>query len=65
MGPKVAAARRFVTETGRDAAIGSPTDAMAVLRGEAGTTISHARGPTQLEASVEERRSRTIAGVET
>jgi carbamate kinase len=45
MGPKVAAACRFVEETGRDAAIGSLTDAAAILRGEAGTTISsHADG---------------------
>ncbi len=40
MGPKVAAACRFVDATGRDAMIGSLHDAMTVLGGGAGTTIS-------------------------
>ncbi len=40
MGPKVDAACRFVEETGRDAAIGALPDAMAILSGEAGTTVS-------------------------
>lgn len=40
MGPKVDAACRFVEETGADAAIGSLANVMAVLHGNAGTTIS-------------------------
>jgi carbamate kinase len=39
MGPKVEAACRFVEQGGRRAAIGSLEDAVAVLRGEAGTSI--------------------------
>jgi carbamate kinase len=40
MGPKVGAACHFATTTGRRAAIGALGDLPAVLRGEAGTTIS-------------------------
>ncbi len=40
MGPKVAAACRFAEETGCDAVIGSLHDAMALVRGDAGTTVS-------------------------
>ncbi|GAA1810934.1 hypothetical protein GCM10009771_11130 [Nesterenkonia flava] len=40
MGPKVEAACRFVELTGRLAAIGSLTDAEAMLRGEAGALIT-------------------------
>ncbi len=40
MGPKIEACRRFVSRTGRPAAIGGLTDAAAVLRGGAGTTIT-------------------------
>ena len=40
MGPKVEAACRFVERTGRLAAIGAIEQAEAVMRGEAGTTIS-------------------------
>jgi carbamate kinase len=40
MAPKVAAACDFVEATGADAVIGSLGDAAAMLRGEAGTTIS-------------------------
>lgn len=39
MGPKVDACVRFTRESGWPSAIGSLTDAAAVLRGEAGTTI--------------------------
>jgi carbamate kinase len=39
MGPKIAACRRFVTETGRPAAIGALADAGDVLAGDAGTII--------------------------
>ena len=39
MGPKVAAACRFVRETGRPAAIGRLQDASAILAGQAGTRI--------------------------
>ena len=45
MGPKVAAACTFVTETGGMAAIGSITEAGALVRGEAGTVVAlEARG---------------------
>ena len=40
MGPKVRAACEFVERTGRTAAIGSIHDAGALLRGEAGTTVT-------------------------
>ena len=39
MGPKVEAAISFANETGHPAAIGRLEDAVAILRGEAGTTI--------------------------
>jgi carbamate kinase len=40
MGPKIAACRHFVETTGHPAAIGSLTDAAALLDGSAGTTLS-------------------------
>jgi carbamate kinase len=40
MGPKVAAACHFTETTGKDAAIGALKDLAAILRGEAGTTIT-------------------------
>jgi carbamate kinase len=40
MGPKVDAACRFVEATGKRAAIGALKDLAAILRGEAGTTIT-------------------------
>jgi len=40
MGPKVRAACAFVEETGGLATIGSITDTVALLRGEAGTTVT-------------------------
>jgi carbamate kinase len=40
MGPKVDACIRFVTATGRPAAIGALADAAAILAGRAGTTIN-------------------------
>jgi carbamate kinase len=43
MGPKTAACHRFVTATGRPAAIGSLSEATAVLDGSAGTTITVGR----------------------
>jgi carbamate kinase len=45
MGPKVEACTRFVTATGRPAAIGALRDAPAVLAGAAGTTITPSRSP--------------------
>jgi carbamate kinase len=42
MGPKIDACRRFVAATGRTAAIGSLTEAVAVLNGTAGTTLPQA-----------------------
>lgn len=43
MGPKLTACARFVTATGRKAAIGSLSQAAAVLNGSAGTTIAEHR----------------------
>ena len=40
MGPKVDAACRFVELTGGIAAIGTLEDAVAILRGEAGTIVT-------------------------
>lgn len=40
MGPKVAACADFTSATGRPSAIGALTDAAAVLRGDAGTTVT-------------------------
>jgi carbamate kinase len=40
MGPKVNAACRFATATGKRAAIGAPADLEKILAGESGTTIS-------------------------
>jgi carbamate kinase len=40
MGPKVRAACSFVEQTGGLAAIGSIKDTPALLRGEAGTTVT-------------------------
>jgi carbamate kinase len=43
MGPKVEACIRFVNASGQSAAIGALTDAVDILAGQAGTTISAAR----------------------
>ena len=43
MGPKVEAACRFVEATGGTAAIGALEDAVAIVAGTAGTTISPAK----------------------
>jgi carbamate kinase len=40
MGPKVAAACRFATATGKKAAIGALADLSGIIAGEAGTTVS-------------------------
>ncbi len=40
MGPKVDAACRFVSATGKRAAIGALPDLSKILAGEAGTTVS-------------------------
>ena len=42
MGPKVKAACQFVEQTGGSAVIGSITETQAMLRGEAGTTVTSA-----------------------
>jgi carbamate kinase len=47
MGPKVEAATMFVAETGHRAAIGRLEDAVAILRGEAGTTVE--AGTSEIE----------------
>jgi carbamate kinase len=46
MGPKVAAAMQFVTQSGGIAGIGRLEDAAAILRGEAGTLVSEAASGT-------------------
>ncbi|HST16453.1 MAG TPA: carbamate kinase [Gaiellaceae bacterium] len=51
MGPKVRAACQFVERTGGLAAIGSITDTPALLRGEAGTTVTHEADGLELAAS--------------
>jgi carbamate kinase len=51
MGPKVKAARTFVTETGGLAAIGSIADAAALVRGEAGTVIAPTAAGLELVAT--------------
>jgi carbamate kinase len=52
MGPKVEAACRFVAETGGLAAIGSITDAAALVRGEAGTVVTLDAAGLELSGSV-------------
>jgi carbamate kinase len=52
MGPKVQAACRFVDATGGRAAIGSLADAAAIVRGEAGTTVSPSVGSAATTAKV-------------
>jgi carbamate kinase len=49
MGPKVRAACSFVEQTGGLAAIGSISDTPALLRGEAGTIVSHDAAGLELE----------------
>jgi carbamate kinase len=49
MGPKVRAACAFVAETGGIAAIGSIADTPALLRGEAGTTVTRDADGVELE----------------
>ncbi len=49
MGPKIEACRQFVATTGRPAAIGSLSDAAAILGGSAGTTITAARARDDVE----------------
>ena len=48
MGPKVEAATMFATQTGRLAAIGRLEDAVAILRGEAGTIIEAGRAEIEI-----------------
>jgi carbamate kinase len=42
--PKIGVAKRFAGRIGRTASIGEIEDAMAILRGEAGTTAFHGSG---------------------
>jgi carbamate kinase len=51
MGPKVRAACSFVEQTGGLAAIGSISDTPALLRGEAGTTVTRDAAGIELEDS--------------
>lgn len=48
MGPKIEACRRFAVATGHPAVIGALPDALALLAGTAGTTITSARGATAI-----------------
>jgi carbamate kinase len=50
MGPKAAACVRFTEQTGRESAIGSLTEASAVLAGRAGTTVTRWRAALPDEA---------------
>ena len=47
MGPKVAAACRFAERSGKRAAIGALKDLEAILRGEAGTTVTVEAAPLE------------------
>jgi carbamate kinase len=49
MGPKVSAACQFVERTGKVAAIGSITDAAALVRGEAGTVVTREAAGLELD----------------
>ena len=51
MGPKVEAAKLFATLKGRTAAIGRLEDALAILAGDAGTTIRHGNDPIRYRAA--------------
>jgi carbamate kinase len=44
MRPKIEAAKRFADRVGRTTSIGRLEDAIAILQGEAGTTVSHGDG---------------------
>src|SRR4051812_38088908 len=48
MGPKVAAASRFASRTGRRAVIGSLTDAAALVAGTAGTQVRARPAPPRI-----------------
>jgi carbamate kinase len=63
MAPKIDACRRFVTATGRSAAIGALADAAAVLTGATGTTLSARSGGRRHAAPANAgARMRTTAG---
>jgi len=51
MGPKVGAAIRFVRASGRPAAIGRLEDALALIAGSAGTTITNGSSPILEDAT--------------
>jgi carbamate kinase len=54
MGPKIEAAKQFAASKGRMAAIGRLEDAMAILSGDAGTTVAHGKAAANFrEASPE------------
>jgi len=54
MGPKIEAAKRFASSVGRKAGIGRLEDAMAILTGEAGTTVQPGNTPASVRAWMEE-----------
>jgi carbamate kinase len=51
MGPKIEAAKRFASSGGRTAGIGRLEDAMAILAGDAGTTVQPGNKPASERAS--------------
>jgi carbamate kinase len=55
MGPKVAAAKRFAATDGGFAVIGQLADAVAMLRGEAGTMVTPARRPVRWDEAIAAR----------
>lgn len=50
MGPKIEAAKLFASSSGRTAAIGRLEDAMAILAGDAGTTVRPSNDPVRYRA---------------
>jgi carbamate kinase len=56
MGPKVEAAARFTTKTGRRAAIGSLTDIAGIVAGKAGTSVVTQGAPGGAASSSGEAR---------
>jgi carbamate kinase len=57
MGPKVEAATRFATKTGRRAAIGSLTDIAGIVAGKAGTNVVRGAPERAVSSSYEARRT--------
>jgi carbamate kinase len=58
MGPKIEAACRFAEDTGKQAAIGQLSDAVALLTGVAGTAVSPDPGERARWSAVKGQRAR-------